>query len=47
LEGCIRAKARGHQKADAITRRDEGEETFAEIGRSYNISGRTISKLPK
>jgi hypothetical protein len=28
-----------HQKAEAIRRRDEGEETLAEIGRSYNISG--------
>ena len=51
-----RAKARGvkmgrrpkltdHQKCEAIERRDYGEETLAEIGRSYNVSGWTISKL--
>jgi hypothetical protein len=26
-------------------RRDKGEETLAEIGRSYNVSGWTISRL--
>jgi DNA invertase Pin-like site-specific DNA recombinase len=51
-----RAKARGvkmgrkpkltdHQKREAIKRRDHGEETLAEIGRSYNVSGWTISRL--
>ena len=55
-EGRARAKARGqslgrpfkltlHQKAEAIQRRDTGEETLADIGRSYNVSGATISRL--
>jgi DNA invertase Pin-like site-specific DNA recombinase len=55
-EGRARAKARGvkmgrrpkltdHQKREAIKRRDYGEETLAEIGRSYNVSGWTISRL--
>lgn len=55
-EGRRRAKAQGkslgrpfkltdHQKAEAIQRRDRGEETLAEIGRSYNVSGATISRL--
>jgi DNA invertase Pin-like site-specific DNA recombinase len=55
-EGRERAKARGvklgrkpkltdHQKAEAIRRRDNGAETLADIGRSYNVSGWTISRL--
>jgi len=55
-EGRARAKARGvklgrkpkltaHQQREAIERRDRGEETLAEIGRSYNVSGWTISRL--
>ena len=55
-EGRRRAKAQGkslgrpfkltaHQKAEAIRRREAGEETLAEIGRSYNVSGATISRL--
>jgi DNA invertase Pin-like site-specific DNA recombinase len=51
-----RAKAKGvrmgrkpkltdHQRREAIKRRDHGEETLAEIGRSYNVSGWTISRL--
>ncbi len=55
-EGRERAKAQGkslgrpfkltaHQKAEAIRRREAGEETLAEIGRSYNVSGATISRL--
>jgi hypothetical protein len=28
-----------HQKREAIKRRDHSEETLAEIGRSYNVSG--------
>jgi len=55
-EGRERAKARGqslgrpfkltpHQKAEAIKRRDAGEETLVEIGRSYNVSAATISRL--
>jgi DNA invertase Pin-like site-specific DNA recombinase len=55
-EGRRRAKAQGkslgrpfkltaHQKAEAIRRRDASEETLAAIGRSYNVSGATISRL--
>jgi DNA invertase Pin-like site-specific DNA recombinase len=55
-EGRERAKAKGvrmgrkpkltdHQKREAIKRRDHGEETLAEIGRSYNVSAATISRL--
>jgi len=52
-DGRERAKARGvrtgrkpkltnHQRREAARRRDYGEETLAEIGRSYNVSGWTI-----
>jgi hypothetical protein len=34
-----------HQKREGIKRRDHGEETPAEIGRSYNVSGWTIARL--
>jgi DNA invertase Pin-like site-specific DNA recombinase len=55
-EGRARAKARGvklgrkpkltpHQKREALERRERGEETHAKIGRSYNVSGWTISRL--
>jgi DNA invertase Pin-like site-specific DNA recombinase len=55
-EGRARAKAQGqslgrpfkltpHQRREAIERREKGEETLAEIGRSYNVSGATISRL--
>ena len=55
-EGRARAKARGqkmgrppkltqHQKREAIKRRDSGNETLADIGRSYNVSAATISRL--
>jgi DNA invertase Pin-like site-specific DNA recombinase len=55
-EGRERAKAQGvkmgrkpkmtdHQKREAIKRRDRDGETLAEIGRSYNVSGWTISRL--
>ena len=55
-EGRARAKARGvklgrkpkltpHQVREAIQRRERGEETLAEIGRSYNVSGWTIGRL--
>jgi DNA invertase Pin-like site-specific DNA recombinase len=54
-EGRARAVARGqrmgrppkltpHQQREAIRRREKGE-TLAEIGRSYNVSGATISRL--
>jgi hypothetical protein len=29
----------------SFRRRDHGEETLAEIGRSYNVSGWTIARL--
>ena len=55
-EGRERAKARGvkmgrppkltpHQQREAIRRRDQGEESLTEIGRSYNVSAATISRL--
>jgi DNA invertase Pin-like site-specific DNA recombinase len=55
-KGRARAKANGvrlgrkptlthHQQLEAIKRLDHGEETLAEIGRSYNVSGWTISRL--
>ena len=34
-----------HQQKEAIKRRDEGNETLADIGRSYNVSSATISRL--
>jgi DNA invertase Pin-like site-specific DNA recombinase len=54
-EGRARAVARGqkmgrpfkltdHQKREAIKRREQGE-TLADIGRSYNVSPATISRL--
>ena len=55
-EGRARSVARGvkmgrppkltpHQRQEAIKRRDQGEETLADIGRSYNVSAATISRL--
>ena len=55
-EGRARAVARGqrmgrppkltaHQQKEAIKRRDQGDETLADIGRSYNVSPATISRL--
>jgi len=55
-EGRERAKAKGvkmgrkpklttHQCNEAIRRRDKGDETLADIARSYNVSHRTISRL--
>ena len=55
-EGRERAKARGqhlgrppkltqHQRAEAVRRRNQGEETLAAIGRSYNVSPQTIGRL--
>jgi DNA invertase Pin-like site-specific DNA recombinase len=57
-EGRARAVARGqkmgrppkltpHQKREAIKRRDQGEESLADIGRSYNVSAATISRLTR
>ena len=34
-----------HQKREAIKRREQGDETLADIGRSYNVSPATISRL--
>jgi hypothetical protein len=34
-----------HQQKEAIKRRDQGNETLAEIARSYNVSPATISQL--
>ena len=56
-EGRARAVARGqkmgrppkltpHQRREAIKRRGRGGESLADIGRSYNVSGATISRLP-
>lgn len=53
---AARAKARGvtmgrkpklteHRKRGAMSRREHGSETLAEIGRSYNVSGGTILRL--
>jgi hypothetical protein len=58
IQAAYRAKAHGvkmgrkpkltdHQRHEALKRRDHGEETLAEIGRSYNVSGWTISRLPR
>jgi DNA invertase Pin-like site-specific DNA recombinase len=55
-EGRARAMARGvkmgrrtkltdHQKREAIKRRDKNGETLRSIGRSYNVSAATISRL--
>lgn len=38
-------KLTAHQKAKTIAKREKGDETLAEIGRSYNVSGATISRL--
>jgi DNA invertase Pin-like site-specific DNA recombinase len=40
-----RPKLTERQRREAIKRRDEGVETLAEIGRSYNVSVATISRL--
>jgi Helix-turn-helix domain len=56
LKERARAKARGqslgrpfkltpHQRQEAARRRDRGEETLTEIGRTYNVSAATISRL--
>jgi hypothetical protein len=38
-------KLTAHQRREAIRRHDRGGEMLAEIGRSYNVSGWTISRL--
>jgi hypothetical protein len=42
---CRPPKLTPHQKREAIKRRDTGNETLADIGRSYNVSAATISRL--
>jgi DNA invertase Pin-like site-specific DNA recombinase len=55
-KGRERARARGvkmgrppkltaHQQREAIKRRDRGGESLADIGRTYNVSAATISRL--
>ncbi len=39
------SKLMARQKKEAIRRRDHGDETLAEIGRSYNVSGWAIARL--
>jgi DNA invertase Pin-like site-specific DNA recombinase len=39
------AKMTAHQQREAMARRDAGTETLADIGRTYNVSGATISRL--
>jgi hypothetical protein len=34
-----------HQQKEAVKRRDAGDESHADIGRSYNVSAATISRL--
>jgi DNA invertase Pin-like site-specific DNA recombinase len=56
-EGRERARARGvkmgrppkltpHQRREALRRRDRGNESLADIARTYNVSAATISRLP-
>jgi hypothetical protein len=33
------------QQREAIKRRDQGDESLADIGRSYNVSAAAISRL--
>ena len=55
-EGRARAKARGvklgrrpkltlHQRREALARLERGEESLTDIGRTYNVSHSTISRL--
>jgi len=43
-EWADRPKLTPHQKREGIKRRDTGNETFADIGRSYNVGPATISR---
>jgi DNA invertase Pin-like site-specific DNA recombinase len=40
-----RPKLTDRQNREAIKQLDHGEETLAEIGRSYNVSGWTLSRF--
>lgn len=46
VERLVREGLTPLQKLEAIARRARGDETVEEIGRSYNVSGFTISNLP-
>jgi DNA invertase Pin-like site-specific DNA recombinase len=39
------AKMTPHQQREALARREAGKESLADIGRTYNVSGATISRL--
>jgi hypothetical protein len=45
LPGSPRMPLEQEMWREALRRRDYGEETLAEIGRSYNVSGWTIARL--
>jgi CENP-B N-terminal DNA-binding domain len=49
VANCVRIgrppKLTEHQKNEAIKLRDRGEDSLADIGRSYNVSGWTIARL--
>lgn len=45
LRARIHGKLTTHQRAEAVRRRDKGEETLAEIGRTYNVSPQTIGRV--
>jgi hypothetical protein len=34
-----------HQQREAIKRREQGEESLTEVGRTYNVSAATTSRL--
>jgi len=38
-------KLTAHERREAIKRRNRGGESLADIGRSYNVSAATISRL--
>ena len=39
------SKLTQHQQREALRRRDRGNETLADIARTYNVSSATISRL--
>ena len=45
MGGPPKPKLTPHQRREAIKRRDRGGESLTDIGRSYNVSGATISRL--
>jgi DNA invertase Pin-like site-specific DNA recombinase len=38
-------KLTGHQRSEAVRRREKSDETLAEIDRTYNVSPQTIGRL--